>query len=589
MSSQRFTLLRTQNYRLLFFTGKSEIFPNTIFNKTRIVELLTFCVFTKALSMYRSHIVAIIFLLCSSFHLQAQQQQKVTLKHVTVFLRGAELESTARISLPAGGGEVIFTNIADEMNGQSINVGVDNKNVQIQSVTFQDNDIDTNKLTPIAQLHKDSLTMLGGNRQQLERRIKVIDEQVAILKANEKVSGNNSGLNIVELQKMLDLVNVKMLTLLDNKYELETRIKVLDDQISRITPLFANEKLKEGGYLVVRFYNRERSNADVTIRYVSDYAGWKPSYDVRTNKIGDPLTLNYRAAIHQNTGIKWNDVQLALSTGNPTENASTPVYVPAYLSFYQPQVYSNAPRALYKTPLVDNSSANNEVRTNADERSNNMSQGLVSSIDVATNITAVATNYDIELPYTIADGAEDFNVLMKTETVPASYQYYSYPRADKDAFLQALVTNWGQLNLLSGSVNIYFEGTYVGNSYLNTNAVTDTLTFSLGRDKKIVVKREQDIKMRSVKTIGSNVREQYGFTTTVRNTHSEPVDIVVADQVPISNDKDISVEDIETSGGTYNDKTGEVIWRISLKANEARELKIGYTIKYPKGKTLNAH
>ena len=51
---------------------------------------------------------------------------------------------------------------------------------------------------------------------------------------------------------------------------------------------------------------------------------------------------------------------------------------------------------------------------------------------------------------------------------PATYQYYVTPKLDRDAFLTAQVTNWEQYNLLSGEANLFFEGTYLGKTYLNT-------------------------------------------------------------------------------------------------------------------------
>jgi hypothetical protein len=65
------------------------------------------------------------------------------------------------------------------------------------------------------------------------------------------------------------------------------------------------------------------------------------------------------------------------------------------------------------------------------------------------------------------------------------------------------------------------------------------------------------------------------------------VDIVVIDQVPISNDNDIEVSDKDYKGGDYNETTGAVTWKLQLKPNETRELILGYSVKYPKGKQVN--
>ncbi len=62
-------------------------------------------------------------------------------------------------------------------------------------------------------------------------------------------------------------------------------------------------------------------------------------------------------------------------------------------------------------------------------------------------------------------------------------------------FLTAQVTDWTKYNFLSGEANLFFEGTFIGKSLINTNATTDTLNLSLGTDKNIVVTRtlEKDL------------------------------------------------------------------------------------------------
>ncbi len=152
--------------------------------------------------------------------------------------------------------------------------------------------------------------------------------------------------------------------------------------------------------------------------------------------------------------------------------------------------------------------------------------------------------------------------------------------------MQAQVTNWEDFNMLPGQTNIFYEGTYVGQGTIDPANTKDTMGISLGRDKKIIVKREQDKKLRSVKTIGSNVRETYAYNITLRNTRKETVTIELQDQMPVSNDKDIVIEDKETSGADYNETTGLMKWTVTLKPNETKAIPFGYTLKYPKGKRL---
>ena len=101
-----------------------------------------------------------------------------------------------------------------------------------------------------------------------------------------------------------------------------------------------------------------------------------------------------------------------------------------------------------------------------------------------------------------------------------------------------------------------------------------------------MVKRERDTKLRSVKTIGTNIRETFAYTISVRNTRKENITLIIQDQQPVSNDKDIVLEDQETGGSEYDITTGMMKWAMSLGSNETKKITFGYTVKYPKRKTI---
>jgi len=156
------------------------------------------------------------------------------------------------------------------------------------------------------------------------------------------------------------------------------------------------------------------------------------------------------------------------------------------------------------------------------------------------------------------------------------------PKIDREAFLVAHITGWENYNLLSGEISLFFEGTYVGKSYLNVRNTNDTLDLSLGRDKGIVVTRVKLKDFTEQKTIGSNKRETRAWDITVRNTKKQAIDLHLEDQLPVSMNKDIQVETIEYSGGRYTQETGNILWRFRLEPSAEKKLRVAFAIKYPK-------
>lgn len=531
-----------------------------------------------------SKIATIIALLCHTYA-HAQSRQPVNIERVTVFLQNAELESSVKVNIPQGESEFLFTNIAGNILEESISVGADN-NVVVLSATPKNDYLSDEHLSPRAVQIRDSIDVLTTQQQNLEDRKTTVNDQIAVLRENRRIGGNN-GLSVAELQKMLELIQQRMNGLLSEVRSIDRQSKKLNERLLLLNRQLEEERqrgFQPGGQMLVKFYSTKPTSANVTLSYVVPNAGWTPGYDIRVDKISNPVKLLYKANIYQNTGVKWTNVKLTLSTGNPNEGAEAPVLNPWYLSFYTPQ----APVPMYK---MNNRAALANTAGEADQ-SVSTGAGLApesASLNeyVAINNTGMNTSFDIDIPYTIPSDGQSHIVSVKSYELPATYRYYTVPKMDRDAFLQARVTNWEDLNLLPAPTNIFYEGTYVGRGYIDMRNVKDTLSLSLGRDKKIIVRRENDKNYRSVRMIGSNVRKSYGYTISIRNTKPEPIRITVLEQFPVSNDKDISVEDREAAGAAINDENGAVQWDMSINPAELKTLKLNYTVKYPKDKTIN--
>jgi uncharacterized protein (TIGR02231 family) len=171
----------------------------------------------------------------------------------------------------------------------------------------------------------------------------------------------------------------------------------------------------------------------------------------------------------------------------------------------------------------------------------------------------------------------------------ATYEYYCAPKLNNDVFLIAKASGWDKYNIIPGEMNLFFEGTYVGKSYIDTRVTTDTLDLSLGIDKSISVKREKLVDFSSAKILGLNKKETFAYSISVRNKKKQSIDILIEDQLPISSDKDIEVEAMEISNANFDKDYGKCSWKFQLKPAETKTLKLSYSVKYPKDKQINLY
>ncbi|WNH10954.1 DUF4139 domain-containing protein [Thalassobellus suaedae] len=137
------------------------------------------------------------------------------------------------------------------------------------------------------------------------------------------------------------------------------------------------------------------------------------------------------------------------------------------------------------------------------------------------------------------------------------------------------------------STNIYFEGSYSGKTNINPQATTDSLTISLGVDPNVVVKRNTINNFKKNNFTGSNKIVNKTYEIELKNNKQSSISLILVDRVPVSQDKDIKVDDVETGTAEYDSKKGLLEWKLNLKPNESNTFKISYTLKYPKYKRVN--
>lgn len=197
-----------------------------------------------------------------------------------------------------------------------------------------------------------------------------------------------------------------------------------------------------------------------------------------------------------------------------------------------------------------------------------------------------SVEFKIETPYTVKSDNKNYTVDMTIYQVPAFYQYFSIPKIEKDAFLLANITNWETYNLLEGEANVFFEETFIGKTLLDVRFASDTLQLSLGRDKNVSVSREKIKAHSSRQFIGTKKEEIRAWKTSVKNNKSQPINMIVLDQIPVSNLEEIEIELQNLSKGKHNPINGEVKWEFSLDPSKTKEMELKYSVKYPKSKVL---
>ena len=404
------------------------------------------------------------------------------------------------------------------------------------------------------------------------------------------------------------------------------------------------------GRVIIQLNAAFSAESEFTISYITQNAYWTPYYDLKVENVKRPIQLIYKAKISQTTGIDWKKVKLSLSTSTPSQYGAAPLLRSWFLSYINPvrRMESNLSKSNSiqsiggrvagvelkevitsghgKVKIRGTNSVNNESQplyiVNGGQMSYNdyanLDPSSFKSVDVLKDEAATAIygarasngvvlitlkdwlddyvsvsendldiTYDIDLPYDVPTNGKQQIATLKEASMNGIFKYYAVPKLDKEAYLLAEISDWEKLNLLAGEANIIFEGTYIGKSFLDPASTNDTLNLTLGKDKRVVVKREKVADFSSIKLVGSNKLQVITYELTVKNNKKDAINFILKDQYPISTNKDIEVELRESSDAMVNAEIGVLTWKLQLAPGESKKVRISYSVKYPRGKVLN--
>lgn len=194
--------------------------------------------------------------------------------------------------------------------------------------------------------------------------------------------------------------------------------------------------------------------------------------------------------------------------------------------------------------------------------------------------------FQINTPFTVPSDNADHRVAIAVYTMNANYEYHAVPKLDPSVYLVAQISGWEKLNLLNGESNLYFDGTFIGKSYINVSSTKDTLSFSLGKDKKIVVDRKRSEEKSKNKVFGSRNRYEVQWDFTVRNNGGASIPFILKDHFPVSTNDDIKVKQGSYEGAELDEKTGILTWKFNIGKGESKLFSFDYTVEYSNGQVI---
>jgi len=343
------------------------------------------------------------------------------------------------------------------------------------------------------------------------------------------------------------------------------------------------------------------SHATFRVSYTMRGARWAPLYDARldtgTRERKPSLELVRRAEIVQQTGEDWADVALTVSTVRTMKGGSGPELQPLIVRYYQPPTIQPVPRQSRmdhlsnQSPIGGLTTAFKDDATLAAAAAPQPAAVPAQEQEAAVDTGRFQAVFRVPGRVSVAasEGAKNFRI--STEQIAPKLLVRAVPALDETAYLEASFKHGEDAPLLPGRVSVYRDGIFVGRSAMPLTPKDETLRLGFGADEKVKVTRSVTRKIEgSAGIISSAKTDEREFKITLRSGHARPIKAVIEDQMPASETAEIQVEMLPVttppSERDLRDRRGVLAWNFEAAPGDAKEIKLGWRLRWPGDKVV---
>ncbi|QTN39540.1 DUF4139 domain-containing protein [Cryomorphaceae bacterium] len=547
------------------------------------------------------HLLTAALAVLLSFSVSAEGEIISEVDEVTFFLSGAQIKRSADIQFSAGIQEVILHGLEPSINPSSIILAGTGPYTllsyrheirTIQPDNAEPTDPRARELQAKIKAADDSLSDMRYWQQDMRFRLDVLKNEKRLLLENPINQGQAIGDSLELLKNAVDYLSKRLTIVNDALLELQReealytqtggrlgqRLQALRQEYQSLYPT----KNPYYDYRLVLTIDAERAGSgSMDFSYTVPSAGWQPEIEFRSNGYGEPMELQQRALLHQNTGTDWKGIDLFVSTSNPAGYRNKPMLQPWVLNFIQ----RGARRDAALLDAVQVYAAEEDV---ADEEV--MDAVIVQSFDVAQAKSYQQLAYkrfEFDRKFTVKSGAAyPVRVKLESAKLDCEYRLVAVPKLDSRVYVQARFADWQEYMLPDAKAKLYYQNMFLGELAIHQNMYADTLEVSMGFDDGIQVTRELLMSGSKNRIIGKRIEQERVYSYRVQNFKSSPVTVYIEDHIPLSRQEGLEIERMECRKGSYTEHDGKLEWKFDLDGKATETYECGFRVSYPKDKVV---
>jgi len=515
---------------------------------------------------------------------------------VTVYPDSAMVSRMAALKLSPGAQKVIFSNILPQIDENSLKVtAAPAEIVKILGAEVKKEFLKEESAEKVKKLQEE-LQGLSDEKNRLQLNRQAIAEEKQFLDSVRLFSQGQIPKDLVTKMpaaKDLDDTLKFLGTRLKENYtkaidselatrDLQKKIEVVERELAQVSG--PGGKLKRS--IEVEIEVLKPVSLELCVSYLVGGAFWQPLYDARASVEKQEVELVSSALIKQATGEDWQEVKLALSTARPAIGGRMPDVSPWFIRPFAPVMrYDKKENLRMKAmaPRMDLESSLSGAEMDA-----NVTQEVEKYAKAQEK--GVAIIYQLPRKATVKSDGSEHKLPVSAQNLKADFEYSAYPRLAPYAYLGSRVTNAKDLQLLSGRVNIFLSGDFVGLSSIDNIGPGEEFDLYLGVDENVKIKREQ-VEKKVDETLIAGIpsptkKITYTYKLTVENYKLKKINTKLFEAIPVSQDDRVKVKvtqvSLEPKVKDWKDRKGIWLWEIALEPKEKREIIYTYIVEHPR-------
>jgi len=370
----------------------------------------------------------------------------------------------------------------------------------------------------------------------------------------------------------------------------------LESRRRRLAELQRGNRLEQ---LHLSFTLRPDGAGDHTmvLQYELPGATWEATHDVRVSG-GEQVSLVSFARVRQTTGEDWDNARFSFSTRRPGQQVRIPqleslllgsraavnpvAFQPGSVSSWKSAQDAYAGDAfafnlhlndgrLERARLEDNRARQISLQTRSEVTFDKLeARGTTALFEAEGRFTVRSDGNEVRIPYARSAQTGKLTIL-------------AAPEISANAARGIELTHRHELPLLPGDAALFLDGAFIGNTSLDFAGPGESFVLFAGTEDTLKVTRVLNRQESELRRGRRSNRMVVVYTLTAENTGDRPLPIRLADRVPVTDDRDIRVEQVRIEPSVAPDEQGLFFWEVVVPPTSSKTFHLRYVVNYPPG------